>query len=158
MDKQIREILGPEADDLLSHQCATISRDMLHLPGPAFVDEVVTLTDRSPRVLRSLQAVFDHGRLAGTGYLSILPVDQGVEHSAGASFATNPICSAIPIPTTSGSSGSWTRLLIWAPWRSGRPSTTARRSHDGRLRRSPPPSRRRMNWACSRDARPFKDP
>jgi class I fructose-bisphosphate aldolase len=90
MDKRIYEILGPEAEDLLSHRCTTISRDMLHLPGPAFIDEVVTLTDRSPRVLRSLQAVFDHGRLAGTGYVSILPVDQGIEHSAGASFAPNP--------------------------------------------------------------------
>jgi fructose-bisphosphate aldolase, class I len=91
MDSRVRAILGPEADDLLDHQCRTISRDMLHLPGPAFVDEVVSLTDRSPRVLRNLQAVFDHGRLAGTGYLSILPVDQGIEHSAGSAFAPNPV-------------------------------------------------------------------
>lgn len=91
MGSRVRAILGPEADDLLNHQCRTISRDALHLPGPAFVDEVVSLTDRSPRVLRNLQAVFDHGRLAGTGYLSILPVDQGVEHAAGAAFAPNPI-------------------------------------------------------------------
>ncbi len=91
MGNRIREILGPEADDLLSHQCQTIAQDLLHLPGPAFVDEVVAATDRPVRVLRNLQTVFDHGRLAGTGYLSILPVDQGIEHSAGASFAPNPI-------------------------------------------------------------------
>jgi len=91
MGKRVREILGPEAEDLLSHHCKTISKDLLHLPGPAFIDEIVSMTDRSPRVLRSLQSVFDHGRLAGTGYLSILPVDQGIEHSGGASFAPNPI-------------------------------------------------------------------
>ncbi len=91
MDNRTNAILGPEAEDLLSHQCQTIPRDMLHLPGPAFVDEVVSQTDRSPRVLRSLQALFDHGRLAGTGYLSILPVDQGVEHSGGSAFGPNPI-------------------------------------------------------------------
>ena len=91
MGNRIREILGPEADDLLKHQCRTISQDLLHLPGPAFVDEVVCATDRPVRVLRNLQLLFDHGRLAGTGYLSILPVDQGVEHSAGASFAVNPM-------------------------------------------------------------------
>lgn len=90
MDSRVRAILGPEADDLLDHQCKTISRDVLHLPGPGFVDQVVSLTDRTPRVLRNLQAVFDHGRLAGTGYLSILPVDQGIEHSAGSAFAPNP--------------------------------------------------------------------
>lgn len=83
-------LLADEADDLLSHRCAGISRERLHLPGPDFIDRVVTQTDRGPRVLRNLQALFDHGRLAGTGYLSILPVDQGVEHSAGASFAPNP--------------------------------------------------------------------
>lgn len=91
MGKSIQEILGPEAEYLLSHRCQTISKDMLHLPGPGFVDEVVSITDRPPRVLRNLQAMFGHGRLAGTGYLSILPVDQGIEHAAGASFAPNPI-------------------------------------------------------------------
>ncbi len=83
--------LGAEADRLLNHTCQTISKDMLHLPGPDFVDRVVAGTDRSPQVLRNLQSVFNHGRLAGTGYLSILPVDQGIEHSAGASFAPNPL-------------------------------------------------------------------
>lgn len=84
-------ILGDEAQDLLEHRCETISRDGLHLPGPDFIERVWTPSDRNIRVLRSLQTLFDHGRLGGTGYLSILPVDQGIEHSAGASFAPNPI-------------------------------------------------------------------
>ncbi|OHB64423.1 MAG: fructose-bisphosphate aldolase [Planctomycetes bacterium RBG_13_60_9] len=91
MSDKIREILGNEASDLLNHQSKTIPREMLHLPGPAFIDEVVSVSDRSAHVLRNLQAMFGHGRLAGTGHVSILPVDQGVEHSAGASFAPNPI-------------------------------------------------------------------
>jgi class I fructose-bisphosphate aldolase len=86
---RIEEALGADAA-LLRHQCATISKDVLHLPGPDFVDRVFSLTDRSPRVLVALQALFGTGRLAGTGYVSILPVDQGIEHSAGASFAPNP--------------------------------------------------------------------
>lgn len=86
----ILDILGDEAETLLSHRCEGIGSDLLHLPGPDFVDRVVMQTDRKPGVLRNLQALFGHGRLAGTGYLSILPVDQGVEHSAGASFAPNP--------------------------------------------------------------------
>src|SRR5499433_2617815 len=89
LDK-IEEILGDEAGTLLEHRCQTIGKEHLHLPGPDFVDRVWTPSDRSPRVLRSLQTLFDGGRLAGTGYLSILPVDQGIEHSAGASFAPNP--------------------------------------------------------------------
>jgi len=88
---RIAEILGSEAKGLLDHQCKTISRDDLHLPGPDFMDRIFVHTDRSSNVLRNLQAMFNHGRLAGTGYLSILPVDQGIEHSAGASFAPNPI-------------------------------------------------------------------
>ncbi|MHC4988795.1 MAG: class I fructose-bisphosphate aldolase, partial [Planctomycetota bacterium] len=91
MISKITEILGQTAEDLLDHQCKTIPKDMLHLPGPDFVDRVVAVSDRSPRVMRNMQSVFNHGRLAGTGYLSILPVDQGIEHSAGASFAPNPI-------------------------------------------------------------------
>ena len=83
--------LGAEADALLNHTCQTISKDALHLPGPDFVDRVVADSDRSPQVMRNLQWMLNHGRLAGTGYLSILPVDQGIEHSAGASFAPNPI-------------------------------------------------------------------
>jgi class I fructose-bisphosphate aldolase len=88
---RITEILGQDADDLLRHACKTIPAKMLHLPGRDFLDRVWQVSDRPTRVLRSLHSLFDHGRLAGTGYLSILPVDQGIEHSAGASFAPNPI-------------------------------------------------------------------
>ncbi|MFP5262287.1 MAG: class I fructose-bisphosphate aldolase [Blastocatellia bacterium] len=90
MIKQIEEILGDEAESLLTYQSRTIPKEMLHLPGPDFIDRVCVGSDRSPVVLRNLSAMFNHGRLAGTGYLSILPVDQGIEHSAGASFAPNP--------------------------------------------------------------------
>jgi class I fructose-bisphosphate aldolase len=86
----ITSLLGDEADDLLSYECKTLPREDLHLPGPDFVDRVVAGSDRSPAVMRNLQSLFDHGRLAGTGYVSILPVDQGIEHSAAASFAPNP--------------------------------------------------------------------
>jgi class I fructose-bisphosphate aldolase len=88
---RIAGLLGANARNLLEHRCGTIPKAQLHLPGPDFVDRVFAPTDRSPQVLRSLQALFDGGRLAGSGYLSILPVDQGIEHSAGASFAKNPI-------------------------------------------------------------------
>ena len=87
---KIEELLGDQAEFLLSHQSRTILSEDLYLPGPRFVDEVYSQSDRSPRVLRSLQQMFSHGRLANSGYLSILPVDQGIEHSAGASFAKNP--------------------------------------------------------------------
>lgn len=90
MKKNIEKLLGDEANDLLNHVCKTIAKEKLHLPGPDFIDRVVAQSDRKPGVLRSLAQLFDHGRLSGTGYLSILPVDQGVEHSAGASFAINP--------------------------------------------------------------------
>lgn len=90
MANRTLELLGPEAGGLLGHECRTIPKESLHLPGPGFIDEVFTGTDRPNRVLRNLQGIFDHGRLGGTGYLSILPVDQGIEHSAGASFAPNP--------------------------------------------------------------------
>ena len=88
---QIAELLGADAKSLLDHQCKTIDKSMLHLPGPDFVDRIWAGSDRSAQVLRNLNGLFNHGRLAGTGYLSILPVDQGIEHSAGASFAKNPI-------------------------------------------------------------------
>jgi class I fructose-bisphosphate aldolase len=86
----IEALLGADADSLLNYVCKGIPRESLHLPGPDFVDRVVALSDRSPSVLRNLQQILDHGRLGGTGYVSILPVDQGIEHSAGASFARNP--------------------------------------------------------------------
>ncbi len=85
------ELLGDEARDLLEHRCETVPKDLLHLPGPDFVDRVVSVSDRPVRVQRSLQQIIGHGRLGGTGYVSILPVDQGIEHSAGASFAPNPL-------------------------------------------------------------------
>lgn len=88
---KIQELLGPEADSLLNHVCNTIPKEDLSLPGGDFVDRVWAHSDRNPRVLRSIQTLIDHGRLAGTGYVSILPVDQGIEHSAGASFAPNPM-------------------------------------------------------------------
>jgi class I fructose-bisphosphate aldolase len=87
---RLEQILGEDAKDLLEHRCETVSRDQLHLPGPDFVDRIWIHSDRPIRVLRNLQSILDHGRLGGTGYVSILPVDQGIEHSAGASFAPNP--------------------------------------------------------------------
>jgi class I fructose-bisphosphate aldolase len=89
--KKLETILGAEAEFLLAHECNTIPKAQMHLPGTDFIDRVVSQSDRSPVVLRNMQMLFDHGRLAGTGYLSILPVDQGVEHAGGASFAPNPI-------------------------------------------------------------------
>jgi class I fructose-bisphosphate aldolase len=86
----VRDVLGDEADHLLGHTCTTIGRDQLTLPGPDYVDRVLVASDRPIAVLRNLQQMFGHGRLGGTGYLSILPVDQGIEHSAAASFAKNP--------------------------------------------------------------------
>ena len=88
---KIEEILGSDAGSLLQHQCKTIPKDTLHLPGPDYVERIYSLSDRPTPVLCSLQSMLDHGRLRGTGYVSILPVDQGIEHSAGASFAPNPI-------------------------------------------------------------------
>ncbi|HED54215.1 MAG TPA: class I fructose-bisphosphate aldolase [Phycisphaerales bacterium] len=86
----VREILGSDADALLNHTSKTVSADHLYLPGPDFIDRVVVQTDRSPNVLNNYARILNTGRLAGTGYVSILPVDQGIEHSAGASFAPNP--------------------------------------------------------------------
>jgi class I fructose-bisphosphate aldolase len=86
----IQKYLGEKSSYYLEHQSKTVKKEQLHLPSPNFIDQVTTHSDRSPRVLRSLQAMYGNGRLAGTGYVSILPVDQGIEHSAGASFAKNP--------------------------------------------------------------------
>jgi len=87
----IERLLGDEADSLLSHKCQTIDQKQLHLPGADFINRVMAQSDRKAVVLRNMQTIYNHGRLAGTGYVSILPVDQGVEHSGGASFAPNPI-------------------------------------------------------------------
>lgn len=89
--EKLEELLGADARDLLEHKCQTVLKDQLHLPGPDFNERVWKDSDRPTRVLGSLQSMWSHGRLAGTGYLSILPVDQGIEHAAGASFAPNPI-------------------------------------------------------------------
>jgi fructose-bisphosphate aldolase, class I len=90
MLNQITHHLGEDASSLLEHECRTIPKDLLHLPSPDFIDQVWKQSDRSVPVLRNLQALYGHGRLGHTGYLSILPIDQGIEHSAGASFAPNP--------------------------------------------------------------------
>ena len=89
--KKILELLGADADSLLQHKCKTFSKDLLHVPSPDFIDNIFINSNRNPQVLRNLAAIHNHGRLAGTGYMSILPVDQGIEHTAGASFAKNPI-------------------------------------------------------------------
>jgi class I fructose-bisphosphate aldolase len=87
---KIEEYLGKEAEELLSYQCKAISREQLHLPGPESIDHIFAQSNRNPQVMRNLAALQNNGRLAGTGYVSILPVDQGIEHTAGASFAPNP--------------------------------------------------------------------
>jgi class I fructose-bisphosphate aldolase len=87
----IAELLGKDAERLLTHQCKTISKEGIHLPKPSFVDDIFIPSNRNTQVIRSLQTLFDNGRLGKTGFLSILPIDQGIEHSAGASFAKNPI-------------------------------------------------------------------
>jgi len=87
---RIASLLGPDGAALLKHESKTIAKDLLHLPGPDFIDRVASDNDRTPAVLRNFQGILNSGRMAGTGYVSILPVDQGIEHSAGASFAPNP--------------------------------------------------------------------
>lgn len=91
MSVNVKELLGAQADNLLGHTCNTISKDQIHIPGPDFVDRIFQSSNRNPQVLRSLQQLYGTGRLSNTGYMSILPVDQGIEHSAGASFAPNPM-------------------------------------------------------------------
>ncbi|MBU0465559.1 MAG: class I fructose-bisphosphate aldolase [Proteobacteria bacterium] len=91
MFDRITRLLGEETQFLLEHTCHTVKKENLNLPGPDFIDRIMIATNRNSNVLKNLQSVFNHGRLGGTGYLSILPVDQGIEHSAGASFAPNPI-------------------------------------------------------------------
>lgn len=91
MANKIVDLLGKDAESLLKHQSKTVKKELIHAPGPDFVDQVFAVSNRNTQVLRSLQTLFAHGRLANTGYLSILPIDQGIEHSAGASFAKNPL-------------------------------------------------------------------
>src|SRR5688572_29657858 len=90
-NSKIKSLLGSDANELLSYQAKGFNKTALHLPGPDFVDRVLSGTDRSPNVLRNFNSIINNGRLAGTGYVSILPVDQGIEHSGGASFAPNPM-------------------------------------------------------------------
>lgn len=90
LDK-IGKLLGDDADSLLNHKCETVAKDQLHLPGPDFVDRIMAPSDRNNNVLGNMQWILNHGRLGGSGYISILPVDQGIEHTAGASFGPNPI-------------------------------------------------------------------
>src|ERR1035437_5409631 len=90
-ESKIVEMLGANADKLLNHKCTTITKEQLHLPGPDFVDRIFGISNRNEKVLNNLKKIYNHGRLAKTGYVSILPVDQGIEHSAGASFAPNPM-------------------------------------------------------------------
>ena len=89
--ENITALIGKENENLLTHTCKTVTKDLLHLPSPTFIDDVISLSNRSNQTLCSLGSIYNHGRLANTGYLSILPVDQGVEHSAGASFVPNPL-------------------------------------------------------------------
>jgi fructose-bisphosphate aldolase, class I len=89
--KEITSLLGDKAEYYLNHQSKTVSKELLHLPGPDFVDRIFSISNRSEKVIENLNRIFNHGRLAKTGYVSILPVDQGIEHSAGASFAPNPV-------------------------------------------------------------------
>ena len=91
MIERIKEYLGDQSGFYLDYESRTVNKNMIHLPGPDYVDRVFAQTDRSVPVLRNMQSIFNHGRLSGSGFLSILPVDQGIEHSAGASFAPNPI-------------------------------------------------------------------
>ena len=91
MSEQIINLLGENASFLLDHTCKGIPEESIHAPGSDFVKRIVSQSDRSTQVMRNMQSIFDHGRLGGTGYLSILPVDQGIEHTAGASFSPNPV-------------------------------------------------------------------
>src|SRR5688572_32810349 len=91
MAKNISELLGKDAELLLKHVSKTVQKEQLHTPSPDFVDKIFLATSRNTQVLRSLQSLFGAGRLANTGFVSILPIDQGIEHSAGASFAKNPV-------------------------------------------------------------------
>jgi class I fructose-bisphosphate aldolase len=89
--KKIEELLGSDSEKLLKHECMTVKKEMIHLPGADFVDMIFSISNRSKKVQDNLRRIYNHGRLKGTGYVSILPVDQGIEHSAGASFAPNPV-------------------------------------------------------------------
>src|SRR5262245_24789281 len=115
---KITELLGEKAEHLLNHECKTISKEKIHLPGADFVDRIWIKSDRNPQVLRNLQSMYGTGRLAQTGYLSILPVDQGIEHSGGASFAKNPVYfdpeNIVKLAIEGGCNGGATTYGGWA--------------------------------------------
>ena len=118
----IANILADEAASILEHTCATIPKSAIHMPGPDYIDRVVAHKNRKPAVLRNLSALYSHGRLAGTGYMSLLPVDQGVEHSAGASFAPNPAFfdpeNIVKLAIEGGCNGVASTLAnrVWSYW------------------------------------------
>ena len=117
---KIVDLLGGEAEYYLNHTCKTIDKQLIHIPGPDMIDKVWMNSDRNIRTLESLQALYGHGRLANTGYVSILPVDQGIEHSAGASFAPNPLYfdpeNIIKLAIEGGVMPWHPHSVCWAPW------------------------------------------
>ncbi len=125
---KVHELLGADADALLSYQAKGFDRVTVHLPGPDFVSRVLAFTDRSPQVMRNFQSLLNTGRLAGTGYVSILPVDQGIEHSAGASFAPNPIYfdpeNIVKLAIEGGCNASPRRSACSASARAGTPTAS----------------------------------
>ena len=120
MNSELVQLLGDKAEALLNHTCKTVPRGMLQLPGPDFVDRVWSLSDRNNRVLGNLERLFRHGRLGGSGYLSILPVDQGIEHSAGASGKNDfgeAVTTAVSNKTLSAMHCVLSAANCFAPWR-----------------------------------------
>ena len=117
---KIVDLLGGQAEYYLNHTCKTIDKQLIHIPGPDMIDKVWMNSDRNIRTLESLQALYGHGRLANTGYVSILPVDQGIEHSAGASFAPNPLYfdpeNIISWPLKEGVMPWHPHSVCWVPW------------------------------------------
>ena len=115
----IQNLLGDTANYLLNHEAKTISKNDIHLPGGDFVDRLFTSTNRNQQVLNNLNRLYNNGRLSGTGYVSILPVDQGIEHTAGSSFAPNPIYfdpeNIVKLAVESGCNGCchWSNHLFW---------------------------------------------
>src|SRR5258708_6345875 len=168
--EKLEELLGADAQDVVEHKCNTVPKEQLHLPGPDFVDRIWKDSDRPTRVLGSLQAILGHGRLANTGYVSILPVDQGIEHTAGASFAPNPIyfdgakivelaledgCNAVG--STFGLPGAVARKYeptssAW-PRSSGATCATTRSRRTASITRRPPTSPARPTTLASRSRR-----
>lgn len=123
---KILELLGKDADSLLNHKCETFPKETLHLPSPDFIDSIYIGSNRNPQVIRNLAAIHNHGRLAGTGYMSILPVDQGIEHTAGASFAKNPMYfdpeNILKLAVEGGCNAVATTFGVLAAWPANMPT------------------------------------